>query len=112
MEKEQYRSVIRFLFLKGKSRAEIKVDLDAMYGGASPSLATIKRWFNEFKNGRTSVFDEDRPGRPNEVTTEKNIEKIHDMILADRRLKLREMAESCGLSLERVQNIVVNHLGF
>jgi len=35
MEKEQYRSVIRFLFLEGKSRSEIKERLDAVYGDFS-----------------------------------------------------------------------------
>jgi len=37
MEKEQYRSVIRFLFLEGKSRSGIKERLDAVYGDSSPS---------------------------------------------------------------------------
>jgi len=57
MEKEQYRSVIRFWFLKGKSRSEIKERLDAVYGDSSPSMATVKNWLNEFQHGRTSVFD-------------------------------------------------------
>jgi len=48
MEKEQYRSVIRFLFLEWKSRSEIKERLDAMYGDSSPLMAIFKNWFNEF----------------------------------------------------------------
>ena len=43
--KEQYQSVIRFLFLEGKSRSEIKERLDAVYGDSShssPSMATVK----------------------------------------------------------------------
>ncbi|XP_055633008.1 uncharacterized protein LOC129773427 [Toxorhynchites rutilus septentrionalis] len=52
MEKEQHRSVIRFLFLEGKSRSEIKERLDAVYGDPSPSMATVKNWFNEFQRGR------------------------------------------------------------
>ena len=55
-EEEQYRSVIRFLFLEGKSRGVIKERLDAVYGDSSPSKATVKNWFNEFHRGRTSVF--------------------------------------------------------
>jgi len=31
-------------------------------------MTTIRYWFNEFKRGRTSVFDEERPGRPVEVS--------------------------------------------
>ena len=67
MKKEQYQSVIRFLFLKGKSRSEIKERLDV-----------IKNWFNEFQRGRTSVFDEPRPGVQKSAITEDNVKKIHD----------------------------------
>ena len=80
MEKEQYRSVIRFLFLEGKSRSEIKERLDAVYDDSSPSMATVKNWFNEFQRGRTSVFDEPRPGAPKKATTEDNVTKIHDLV--------------------------------
>jgi len=68
MEKEQYRSVNRFLFLEGISRSEIKERLDAVYGDSSPSMATVKNGLNEFKRGRTSVFDEPRPGAPKTAT--------------------------------------------
>jgi len=56
-------------------------------------MATIKNWFNEFQRGLTSVFDEPRPGAPKTATTEGNVTKIHDIVLADRRLKIREIAE-------------------
>ena len=80
MEIEQYRSVIRFLFLEGKSRSEIKERLDAVYGDSSPSMAIVKNWFNEFQRGRTSVFDEPRPGTPKTAITEDKVTKIHDLV--------------------------------
>ena len=73
--------MIRLLFLEGKSRSEIKERLDAVYGGSSPSMATVKNWFNEFQRGRTSVFDKPRPGAPKTATTEDNVIKIHDFVL-------------------------------
>ncbi|XP_014487341.1 PREDICTED: histone-lysine N-methyltransferase SETMAR-like [Dinoponera quadriceps] len=79
MEKEQYQSVIRFLFLEGKSRSEIKERLDVVYDESSLSMATVKNWFNEFQRGRTSVFDEPHPGVPKMATTEDNVTKIHDL---------------------------------
>jgi len=106
MENEQYRSVTRFLFLEGKSRSEIKELLDAVYGDSSPSMATVKNWFNEFQRGRTSVFDEPRPGAPKTATTEANVTKIHDLVLADRRLKIREIAKTVGMSKDRVGHIL------
>lgn len=51
MEKEQYRPVIRFLFLDGKTCEKIKAKLDAVYGDSSPSMTTVRYWFNEFKHG-------------------------------------------------------------
>jgi len=98
MEKELSRSVIRFLFLEGKHRSKIKERMHAVYGDSSPSMATAKNWFNEFQRGRTSVFDEPRPGAPKTATTEDNVTKLHDLVLADRRLKIREIAETVGMS--------------
>lgn len=111
MEKEQYRSVIRFLFLDGRKCDEIKAKLDAIYGDPSPSMTTVRYWFNEFKRGRTSIFDEERPGRPADVVTEEIVEKVHDMILADRRLKVREIAETVGVSYGTAFNILHDKLG-
>jgi len=111
MEKEQYRSVTRFLFLRGKSRSEIKERLDAVYGDSSPSMATVKNWFNEFQRGRTSVFNEPRPGVLKTATTEHNVIKINDLVLADRRLKIREIAETVGMSKDRVGQILYAILG-
>lgn len=111
MEKEQYRSIIRFLFLDGKTCEEIKAKLDAVYGDPSPSMTTVRYWFNEFKRGRTSVFDEERPGRPADVVTEEIIEKVHDIILADHRTKVREVAKAVGVSYGMVFNILHDRLG-
>jgi len=42
------------------------VELGDVYGEQSPSLSTIKRWFNEFKAGKTSV-DMEKSKRPCEI---------------------------------------------
>lgn len=46
MEKKQYRSVIRLLFLEGKSSSEIKGRLDAVYCDFSDSIVSVKTRFN------------------------------------------------------------------
>ena len=60
-------------------------------------MATIKNWFNEFQRGRTSVFDEPLPGTPKTATTEDKMKQIHDLVLADRLMKVREIAETVGI---------------
>lgn len=80
--------------------------LDAKYGDPSLSMATVKNWFNEFQPGRTSAFEEPRSGTPKTATTEDKGTKIHDLVLVDRRVKVREIAETVGISKDRVGHIL------
>ena len=59
----------------------------------------------------TLVFDEPRSGAPKTATTEDNANKIHDLVLADRRLKVREVAETVGISKDCVGHILHEILG-
>ena len=74
--------------------------MDAVYDDLSTSKTTVIYWFNEFKRGRKSVFDEERPGRPGDVVTAEIVEKFHDMILADPRKRVRKVAEAVGVLYE------------
>uniref|UniRef100_T1HMR0 Uncharacterized protein n=1 Tax=Rhodnius prolixus TaxID=13249 RepID=T1HMR0_RHOPR len=52
--------------------------------------------------------DAERSGRPVEVTTPVIIDKIHDMVMDDRRVKVREIASAVGISNERVLIFCIN----
>ena len=64
-----------------------------------------------FKCGRTSTKDEHRSGRPEEVTTPEMIDKIHDMVLSDRRIKVRKIVKATGISQGIVFLILHEKLG-
>ena len=49
------------------------------------------------------------PGRPNEITRPEIIDKIHDIVLNDAKVKVREIAEIVSISTERVVNILHTH---
>ena len=110
MEKNEFRAVIKHFFLKKKTAMEIKAELDEVHGDSAPSYKTVCFWVNEFKRGRTSTNDEQRCGRPSEVTTPEIIEKIHGIVLEDRRVKVREIADIVRISNEWVHNILHEHL--
>jgi len=57
MVKEQYRSVIQFLFLDGKTCEEIEVKLHAVYKDHAPSM-TIRYWYNKFITEIEAHFEE------------------------------------------------------
>ena len=66
--KVEYRGVIWYLYLKGKTGKEIHGELADVYGSSAPSYAQVKFWVGEFKRGRTSLEDEARSGRPLDAT--------------------------------------------
>jgi histone-lysine N-methyltransferase SETMAR len=110
MDKIEYREVIKFFVKEGLTPNEIHSKFIKDYGDSSPSFSTIKKWSSEFKRGRTSLEDDPRDGRPKSATTPKIIEQVHDMLLDDRRMKVREIAETICISKERVRYILHEEL--
>lgn len=110
MEKSEFRVLIKYYFLRNKTITEVKAKLDKHFPDSSPSIGMIHKWFTEFRCGRASTEDAERPGRPNEVTTPEMINKIHDIVLNDPQVKVREIAETVRISTERVLNILHEHL--
>ena len=51
--------------------------------------ATVKNWVAQFKRGDFSTCVAPRPGRPKTVTNPNIIEKIHKLILEDRRISAK-----------------------
>ena len=60
METVEYRAVIRFLFLKGRTPTETFNEMKETYGKDAPSYDVVKHWHRQFKCGRTSVETRDK----------------------------------------------------
>jgi histone-lysine N-methyltransferase SETMAR len=102
--------LIKHYFMKGKSPQETKEKLDKHYGKSVPLIRTVYKWFQIFQSGHMNTSDAKRSGRPVEATTPEIIDKIHDMVMDDKRVKVREFASAVGISSERVHNILHQHL--
>jgi transposase len=96
--KIEYRAVMKYLVMKGKKAKEIFEDLTETYLNFSPSYATIKRWTRLFQQGRESIEDDPHPGRPQTVVTEENVKKVENLILQDRRIRVRQIADELKIS--------------
>ena len=53
-----------------------------------------------------STCDVPRPGRPKTVTTPEIIDQIYELILEDRRISAKSIAEQLGISCEQVRSII------
>jgi len=101
------RAVIKFFFsLQGKVLKEIHAILTETLGEYAPSYAIDKNWAAQFKLGDFSTCDVPRPGRPKTVTTPEIIDQIHELILEDRRISAKSIAEQLNISRERVGSII------
>ena len=83
---------------------EIEKKLFAVYKDHTPSMNIIGYWINIFKRGRTSLL-KNHPGRLIRVTTENTVNKIHNIMLTDHPMKIREIANIVNISIEHVKNI-------
>jgi len=61
----------------------------------------------QYKRGDFSTYDAPRPGRPKTATTPEIIGQIHELILEDRRISAKLIAEQLGISCERVGSITL-----
>ena len=55
-------------------------------------------WYYQFKEGREDVNDDARPGRPIASTTDENIKAVKKMMLDNRRISIRKVADDVGVS--------------
>jgi len=104
------RAVINFFFLQGKAPKEIHAILKGTLGEHAPSYAAVKNWVDQFKHGDFSTCDASRPGRTKIVTTPEVIDQIHELILGDRRISAKSIAEKLGISRDRVRSIILEDL--
>jgi len=95
-----------FFFLQGKAPKEIHAIPKETLGEHAPSYATVKNWVAQFKRGDFSTCHAPRPGRPKTVTTPEIIDQIHELILEDRRISVKSIAQQLGISSEGVGSII------
>ena len=108
--KVEYRAVIRYLYLKGKTGKEIHDELADVYGSSAPSYVQVKFWIGEFKRGRTSLEDEARSGRPLDATDEEMLRKFGIWFTLDKRIQVEEIAQVLGISHGSVSTILHDRL--
>ncbi|CAB3260001.1 unnamed protein product [Arctia plantaginis] len=85
--------------------------LTKAYGESAMSKARIYEWYKRFQDDREDVEDDERPGRPSTSTTDENVKKVKEMVMNDRRITIREVADDVGISVGSCHEIFSDVLG-
>ena len=110
MDAVEKRANIKYLMKKGLTPKEIYKDLVRTLGKDAPSKPTVCRWINEFRFGRETVFDLQRSGRPKSATDEETVESVRSMVMKDRRVTVKHIADTLKISADRVWTIISKYL--
>ena len=108
----EQRGVIRFLLAESVKSCEILSRMQRQYGPSCMSRANFYKWVQAFKDGRESITDDLRSGRPVDVSTPKAVQAVEDLIKSDRRVTLDEIATKLDISHSTVYAIVREKLHF
>lgn len=76
--------------------AKNKNKLDKFCGGFCTNNFNGIKWFIEFHSSRISTNDSENSDPSVELATPETIEQMHDMVLVDRTLKIREISKAIG----------------
>ena len=88
-----------------KSRMLVQV-----YGDSAMKNTAVYKWVKRFYEGRESVNDEKRSGRPATSRTEENLAKVRQIVRENRRLTVRSIAEQVNIDRETVRKILTEDL--
>ena len=81
-----------------------------VHGDSAMKKTAVYKWAKRFAEGRESVTDEERSGRPETSRTEENIAKVHQILRENCRLTVRSIAERVNVDRETVRKILTEDL--
>ena len=110
LKKEHFRAYIFIEMQRGRKPSEIHDQL-MQTNLEVPSSRTIFEWFRRFKEGRSSLEDDARCGRPLTATTPENMQHLHELVEEQPRTSLRALSDIIGLCKDAIREILTTHLG-
>ena len=81
------------------------------YSECTVSKKRVYKWYKLFTEYREEVNDDARPGWPSTSTANENTEAVKKIVMENRRVIIREVAEDFGISVGSCHAIFSNILG-
>ena len=101
---------VKFCFKLGKTATETWKMLQPAFGEECMNRTQCFEWYSRFKTGRTSIDEDSRSGQPSTSTDDVHIDAVRHLILQNRHLTIREIAEDVGISFGSCQAILTEKL--
>ena len=81
-----------------------------VYGDNAIKKTAVYKWVKRFSEGRESVTDEERSGRPATSRTVENLAKVRQIVRENRLLTVRSIADQVNIDRETVRKILTEDL--
>ena len=106
IEQEQ-RAYFKFRSLLKDSNRNIHNDLVEVCGDQTLAYSTVRIWAQLFREGRDSIEDEPRTGRPKSATCEPSIELVGEFLRNDPCCSIEEISKYTDISTGSIYRILV-----
>ena len=111
MEWFEQRYCIKFCQMLGDTQVETIRKIQQAFRDDAMSITRIKEWYNRFKDGSTLVDSEPRHGRPSTSRNDNVINQVRTLLMQDRCITVRELADEVGVSIGSVHTILTADFG-
>jgi len=102
----EQQCAIKFCVKLGETGIETFNKLKQAYGEHALWRSQVFKWYKAFSEGRESIKDEPRSGRPSTSKTDNNVEIVRTLVRSDRRLTVRMIASELNLNHTTVHQIL------
>ncbi|KAI6657079.1 hypothetical protein LOD99_15865 [Oopsacas minuta] len=110
--KIEQRAYVKIRTLLKISPTDVHKDLEEFYKDTALPYSTVVDWARRFREGRVSIEDEARIGRPVSSASDKNILEVSALLEEDPHITLVEIADGVGISTGTAQAIVHDNMIF
>ena len=85
--------------------------LQKAFDDLTMSQKNVYKWYKDFKEGRERVDDLERPGQPSTSTDVQHVKQIKKLVHKNRRLTIRNLADTIGISRGSLNTVSKDILG-
>ena len=106
----EQRCAIKFCVKLGETGIETFNKLKQACGERALSRSQVFKWYKAFSEGRESIKDEPRSGRPSTSKTDNSVELVRFLVQSDRQRTVRMIASELNLNHTTDHQILTEEL--